>query len=252
MTTPTVPVRGWTRDALRSDVEHICQAWPHVLLDVEAIGFPRAVGADRERGHGDAEFTTTEAAGVALAENPSGVAARAVAWLAELGDVVIDLCRRDHAPDGRPWDHDNALGPMRQAVDELVAELEGERKRRYRDGPLGLAQRINRLANKGAEWWAAPAKPKAAPVGVREGQEVCGLCELPITPGRTEEWERPCPTHDGPTCRHCRGSGTIHGGGQARLRRIGDQSFHATAEDGDDFGACYWVVLRNRRLGRPA
>lgn len=174
-----------TRNALHRNTTAILTTWQHAQVDLDAIGFPTSTLRDGPGG--GSELTTVEAAADQLTRN------RAVAWIAELADLIIDLCRSSHAPDGTPWNPTNTRQPLHQAAEDLAHEL--PKGRHWPAGPLELVQRIDRLAATGKHWW--PTRPTRGTVvaGVTIGArgntiETCGLCNKPVTGGHNDPIRR--------------------------------------------------------------
>jgi hypothetical protein len=154
-----------TRKALHSAVATILRVWPRALVDTQrstalaqagrtADGMPRAVG-----GHSDPTAST-----VATAVD---AAKPAVAWLAELGDVLASI--GVNTPN-------QAMTGLYRAADTLCAD------------PDSLTvRRIFRLADRGAQQWPAPTrKPNAPLTGAASDAEECGLCGILVQSGRNE------------------------------------------------------------------
>jgi hypothetical protein len=175
----------WLRaqQALHRNIDTICDAWPHALNDVDAIGYGTGRTYDGTS-RGGSELTGVEAAAEQLLERGSP----AVAFIAELADVVVDLTRQSSHPDGHPWTPSNARRPLHDAVDELMGELPPERH--WPAGPRGLLRRVERLASSAELWW--PHQPlrkgqvvDGVTVGERGNQaELCHLCQIPVVSGR--------------------------------------------------------------------
>lgn len=172
------------RSSLHRDVDAICRAWPHALTDLESIGF-RSCSYDGTRG-GTGELTSVEAAADQLMRAKSN---RAVAWMAELGDVVTDLVLDDCAPDGTAWTAVSAHQPMLDAVDTLMAGLRPGT--RWPAGELEMIQRVERLANRARRWWPPPPRKGDVVGDITVGErgnrsESCALCGDPVVSGRDE------------------------------------------------------------------
>jgi hypothetical protein len=190
-----------TRLSLHADVDTICDAWPHAAADLDAVGWksrptrlPGAAVGDgttdtptglggHEGGGGGGELTSVEAAAEVLLTRASP----AVAFIAEVGDVVSDLTRESRHPNGNAWTAVNSRGPMHVAVDALMREL--PRGRTWPAGPLDMVRRVERLASAAARWWPRPPKKGDVVGGVTVGErgnraQVCALCELPVVSGR--------------------------------------------------------------------
>lgn len=201
---PDAGLGSWerTQRSLHRDIDIICAAWREALLDLGAIGFKsrtRLAGASvgdgssdsptgggYESGGGGGELTCVEAAAESLLVRQSP----ATAFIAEVGDVVIDLTCESSHPSGNAWTWSNAAPSMHQGVDRLMAELPPGR--RWPDGPLEMVWRVERLASKGAHWWPTqPLRKGEVVAGVTVGErgnlsEMCALCELPVVSGRDE------------------------------------------------------------------
>lgn len=188
-----LPVWERNKASLHRDIDAICRVWPHALTDYQAIGF-RSHPYDSAGGqsgfvvkdeYGNDEFVPATGVEMAALGSPSP----AVAWLAEMGDLVIDLLLVSRAPDGSPWTAVNAREPMHEEVDHLIDQLQPGKT--WPEGEMDLILRIERLANKGRRWW--PTQPRkgetihGVTVGERGNQaEECALCGLPVVSGRDD------------------------------------------------------------------
>lgn len=170
------------RQALRRAVTEIMRCWPEALADTAVDGLrARAYdtgGVGQSAGElvkddGDPDdrgerirFTPVEQ----LALNPSV----GVAWLAELGDIVIRLdCPGVFRPDG--VSHTLLVA----ASDALAAMFPSEQP---------LRDRVYRLADNGAQWWPRPPKKGEKVGNVTVGERtndsgVCALCHQPTHSG---------------------------------------------------------------------
>lgn len=169
--------RERTRQALTRAVDRIVQAWPHALADAGARGFGVGRGYDSLGGAG--ELTSVEAA--------ADVPCRAVAWLAELADVLAHVTGDANWPWFTARVGDTPAGIiglagtlMRQRVPQLVDEA--------------WIARIITLGNKGALWWPTLASGdvvKGVTVGQRSNTvQNCALCGDPVLGGAGDPLRR--------------------------------------------------------------
>lgn len=193
-----------TRNSLLRSVDHILAAWPCALNDIAAIGYGTGRSYDGSGGGGGlrveilpasgdqpAVYEIIPATGVELAAlRPS----RGAGWIAQLGDLIIDLCRSSHHPSGVPWTPTNARDPMRREVEALMLELPAGKH--WPAGPAELVKRIEILASTGDHWWPRqPPKKGSVVAGVTIGErantvETCGLCQQPVTGTRSDPIRR--------------------------------------------------------------
>lgn len=209
----------WHCRSLTHAAAVVCAAWPRALEDAAAVGFPSAVMQPSTRGA--AENTSVEAAAL----RPSV----AVAWLAELHDVVTAVATGVWR--ARAWSITWQPQPVHALLAAAVERVAGEwtladlidadpASPNYRRDVFGLY----RLADRALAFWPPPAAHGQTVAGVTVGDdetpEDCGLCHGPVITGRDND-------------------------GRLLARRIDGVIFHATA--GYGHGACWWTVWRQRR-----
>jgi hypothetical protein len=174
MTTPDdhLSPQQHTRQALHRAIDRVCDSWPHALCDAEARGYTSA-GYGNTRG--TAELTSVEAA----ASRPC----RAVAWIAELGDILIAL----------------DLIQGEQSLQRMTATAVRQ-KLHYRADKVHWQHpaitRIIGLANKAALWWPTQPPTRGTRVGTvtvgERGNQVeqCGLCGDTVAGGHGDPIRR--------------------------------------------------------------
>ena len=160
-----------TRRALHRAVDRICVTWPQALDDADARGYPQGVDYNVRRCGSD--NTSVEAA--ALTES------HAVAWLAELAEVLGPLCG------ARTWTYQNAVMPMHAAVQAMCLN--------WPDGAEHVARQLIRLANTGLNWWPPVLKTGQTVAGVTVGRrtstvEICVFCQNPVLGGHDDPIRR--------------------------------------------------------------
>ena len=168
MTAPTEYLTPYehTRRALHHAIDRICNAWPQALEDANSRGYPSGVDYNVRKTGSDT--TSVEAAAL----NPS----KAVAWLAELGELV-----------SRVWDNDLTV-----RHGDWFPELSGDVWSGYlhtlatEDGIGETDIRVTiRLANTACLLWPPPPKPgqHLKLVGKPFDSETCLYCQTPAYPG---------------------------------------------------------------------
>lgn len=192
------------RRAMHRAVDRILDAWPRAHDDAQAVGFPAGRGYDSAGGgrsgflvdvDGEAEFVP--ATGVELAALNVTVA---VAWLAELHDVIEGLCAAVWP--GRAfslvWTPTGLSGRLHEAVERVSAEWTLDdlidtdpRSPNHRRDVFGLY----RLADAAGRYWPAPVRKgeRAGTVTVGERTntvDVCVACGEPIIGGRADPLKR--------------------------------------------------------------
>ena len=158
-----------TRKALHSAVATILRVWPRAVIDTQRsivlaqsgrsgdTGMPGGVG-----GHSDPTASMVASA--------VDAAAPAVAWIAELGDVLGSLGLHGvNTPN-------QAMTGLYRAADTLCGDPDSL-----------IVRRIFRLADRGAQQWPPPVRKSNAPLtGAASDAEECGLCGILVQSGRNE------------------------------------------------------------------
>jgi hypothetical protein len=193
------------RRAMHRAVDEIIRVWPHAQVDADARGFPSGGGGETGRSaKGDHSDPTGR-----IAMTPG----KAVAWLADLHDVVLEVAGGEPAA----WDNHGLVAKiLHNAVEALAGAWPALGDRR---------DALYRLADAGSKWWPPPPKKGDTVRGVTVGQrgnqvEDCGLCGEPAPGGKNDA-------------------------GQLLVRRIDGVPYHNIAVTKQ--GACYWLVWRQRR-----
>lgn len=185
-----VPQRERIRSCAHRDVQRVCAAWEPALLDARARGFGSGRSYDgAPRGGG--ELTAVEAAAI----RPDF----ATAWIAELGDVLVEfLC-----PDVGVYSMQTRIAVFHDQVDEL---MDSANHRVWNHATL----RLRRLAASADAHW--PERPQKGQVvgGVTVGErgnvsQVCVECGDPVVSGRDE--------HGQPLLRSDKDGNAFHGAG---------------------------------------
>ncbi len=178
-----------TRRALHRSIDIICAAWPQALDDANSRGYPTGVDYNvRPTGGGsivvedeNGEPDRVPATSVEMAAlNES----KAVAWLAELGDIVNNLrgtILGEHRSPG--------VAPLTEYMHWCVGE--------ERFGETQIRQTI-RLSNVACLLWPPPPKngvPRGA--GRPFDAEQCLYCQTPAYPGDRRAIKLPDGTVEG-------------------------------------------------------
>jgi hypothetical protein len=207
------------RQAMRTAVDRVCDAWPDALLDVGAIGFPGRAGYDGGSGGGPTlrvqvgdHEERVSATGVELAALTGHDIGYAVGWISELHDTVLAILAAAYptAHVQVEWQPDPVRAQLLAAVSVLADSWDAHRP--GHDHQRGL---LYRLADSAARHWPGPPSKGTSMGGVTVGQrtpasETCGLCEKPVAGGRDDP-----------------------------IRRIDGQAFHAKS--------CWFTVTRQRQ-----
>jgi hypothetical protein len=148
--------RQHTRQALHRAINRIAITWPQALEDADARGYTRG-GAGEWRQGGAERDTTVEAAAL----QPS----HAVAWLAELGDLLD------------AYGVVNFRHTQARIINQMLWVIQHE--------PVSLSEhtirQTIRLANVGCQYWPTLAKDSDKPK--QYDAEPCMVCKVDAYPG---------------------------------------------------------------------
>lgn len=148
-----------TRRALHHSIDRICDSWPLALEDANSRGYPQGIDYNvRKTG---TDNTSVETAAL----NPS----KAVAWLAELGDLIWQYGLQT----GRVW-HETWTRPHMHMIASDHPDLINEH----------LIRLTIRLANVACILWPPPPKPGDKPAGNQYDAETCLYCQIDAYPGQ--------------------------------------------------------------------
>jgi hypothetical protein len=173
-----------TRQAAHRSIDRITATWPRAQNDADARGYP--TGIDYNARTAGSENTSVEVAAL----NQS----HAVAWLAELADLVCQLIgayRRivdtTHTRDeltwrNAPWTPATARIPLHGATENLCTTWPPTAEHTIRS--------LIRLANTGTTWWPPTPATGTTHAGVTVGKfqrgsnaETCLYCHVLAHPG---------------------------------------------------------------------
>jgi hypothetical protein len=220
MRAPSEQIQAECITNLYRAAREIGRVWPMARADAEARVLPKARAYDSAGGGQSAgENVDGESIRFTPVERIAFTPNRAVAWLAELGDVLA------------MW---GVSSPTSGTIAVLALRVEFERLE-CPDPTAKPVVRLYRLADNGTHWWPRPERP----TGTRKSDatidntladrwnnvENCGYCQQPAPGGRDEQ-------------------------GRLLIRRIDGVPYHnvtlVTRLGEPSQPACYWVVWRSR------
>lgn len=199
MSQPADPDEGMSpwervRRCAHRDIDRICTAWPRALNDAQARGWGTGRTYDGASRSGASILVDDERIPVTSVEAAALEPSFAVAWIAELADVLHE-CRRgggyglrlDHerAP-GVPWTGSNACKAMHDALEALMIAPDRQAWR-WAERTTARLRHLARLAFR----WEPPPKQGETVGGVTVGArgnlvEDCTACGMPAPTGRDE------------------------------------------------------------------
>lgn len=194
----------------RRDMHHavglVAGVWPRAVVDLEAIGFPRARSYDGAPtgGHGSmmvpdehGNMERVPATGVEIVALNTHVA---VAWVAELHDVTVRLLR-EARPRAGVWPMpppELYMATVGLAVDRICDSWTADDLIDFDPASANYCRDVfglYRLADSGVKFWPPPARKgdQAGTVTVGErgnSVELCKLCGEPVAGGRADPIRR--------------------------------------------------------------